>query len=95
MKKAGSLISGKRWSFSHGPDLDPLTDTVFLCLPGPVQTCRLLSAPLRCSLLTDKAGIHGIFALALSLSPFASPLLGSDMKCRYALAVKAQKKPNT
>lgn len=81
MKKAGSLIAGKRGSFSHGPDPDPLTDTVFLCLPGPVQTCRLVSAPLRCSLLTDKADIDGIFAPSLSLSPFASPLLGSDMKC--------------
>ena len=54
MKKAGSLIAGKRWSFFHGPDLDPLTSAVLLGHPGPVQMCRLLSAPPQCTLQDSK-----------------------------------------
>lgn len=54
MKKAGSFMAGERWSFFHGPDLDPPTGTVLLGHPGPVQTCRLPSAPLQCSLPADR-----------------------------------------
>lgn len=92
MKKAGSLIGGKRWSFFHGPGLDPLTGTVLLSHPGPVQMCCLHLRSARFPL--TRAEIHVIFSLSLSLSPFASPLLCSDKVC-CALPVRAQKKTSS
>lgn len=92
VKKAGSLIEGKRWSFFHGPDLDPLTGTVLLSHPGPVQMCCLHLCSAHFPL--TGADIHGIFSLCLSLSPFASRLLCSD-KVHCALPVRAQKKTSS